>query len=93
MVMQCYEPANKSHINKERKKARALKRSNWWKNQSHICYYCKNHFDKQDLTMDHKIPIVRGGRSSKSNIVVSCKKCNTLKKTSIPAELIIDSMN
>ena len=89
--MQCYEPASKSHINKERQKARALKRSNWWKNKSQICYYCGNQIDKQDLTMDHKVPIARGGRSSKSNIVASCKKCNTLKKASTPAELIINS--
>ena len=36
--------------------------------------------------MDHVVPIVRGGRSTKGNIVVSCKECNNAKKDS----LIID---
>ena len=32
------------------------------------------------LTMDHVVPIVRGGRSTKGNVVPSCKDCNSKKK-------------
>jgi 5-methylcytosine-specific restriction protein A len=30
--------------------------------------------------MDHIVPLVRGGRSTKGNVVPSCKACNTDKK-------------
>ena len=93
--MQYYKPASKVHIKKERTKALKLKKSNWWKQklQSKTCFYCKKTFCLKDLTMDHKVPIVKGGKSQKSNVVVSCKKCNTQKGTKTSAELILDSIN
>ena len=30
--------------------------------------------------MDHVVPLVRGGRSTKGNVVPACKDCNTKKK-------------
>jgi 5-methylcytosine-specific restriction endonuclease McrA len=36
--------------------------------------------------MDHIVPIVRGGKSSKSNVVPCCKACNTKKKYLLPSE-------
>jgi 5-methylcytosine-specific restriction endonuclease McrA len=39
-----------------------------------------------DLTMDHLVPLSRGGRSTKENLVPSCKTCNNLKKTMLPLE-------
>jgi 5-methylcytosine-specific restriction endonuclease McrA len=29
--------------------------------------------------MDHLIPLIRGGRSTKQNLVPACKKCNSEK--------------
>ena len=39
-----------------------------------------------NLTMDHVIPLARGGRSTKDNLVPCCKDCNTRKKSSLPVE-------
>ena len=36
--------------------------------------------------MDHLIPIVRGGRSVKENLVPACKDCNSKKKHMLPME-------
>ena len=36
--------------------------------------------------MDHVIPLARGGRSVKENLVACCKDCNNKKKYFIPAE-------
>ena len=36
--------------------------------------------------VDHVIPLARGGRSEKNNLVACCKECNTRKKTSLPQE-------
>jgi 5-methylcytosine-specific restriction endonuclease McrA len=30
--------------------------------------------------MDHRVPLVRGGRSTKGNLVAACKACNSAKK-------------
>lgn len=40
----------------------------------------------QELTMDHLVPIIRGGKSVKSNIVTACKECNNKKKYLLPIE-------
>ena len=69
-------------IKRERAKARELRQSQWWKRRrgAGICHYCGNKFSPHDLTMDHVVPLVRGGRSTKGNLVPACKECNTKKK-------------
>ena len=76
------------HIKAERRIARQLRGSQWWKRRcaKGICYYCGNATAPQDLTMDHIVPIARGGRSTKGNIVPACKQCNTKKKQLLPME-------
>lgn len=80
---------NELIIKREKAAARELRKSRWW--QSKIatrakCHYCQKSLQKIECTMDHVVPIVRGGRSTKGNIVVSCKECNNAKKD----RLIID---
>jgi 5-methylcytosine-specific restriction protein A len=36
--------------------------------------------------MDHIVPLIRGGKSTKGNIVPSCKECNSRKKHMVPLE-------
>lgn len=75
-------PANIADIKKEKEKARQLKKTSWWHNklQKKTCYYCEKIFCIENLTMDHLVPLIRGGRSIKNNLVVACKKCNSSKK-------------
>ena len=47
------------------------------------CAYCGS--DKQ-ICMDHQIPVQRGGKHDKHNVVPACRKCNASKGTSTPAE-------
>jgi len=79
------------HIAREKKKARELRKSQWWQQQLQkgVCHYCGKSFAVEDLTMDHVLPIVRGGKSSKGNIVACCKQCNNDKKYLTPAEMIL----
>ena len=69
-------------IKREKNKARALRASQWWKRKcaKGICHYCKNTFPAKELTMDHIVPISKGGKSTKGNVVPCCKACNTEKK-------------
>src|ERR1035437_3455864 len=84
-----------SHVKRERAKAREMRASNWWKQQigKGVCYHCEKKFMRADLTMDHVIPLSRGGRSTKKNIVVSCKECNSHKKNLTSAELRLRAIN
>ena len=93
--MDWYESASEKHKKKEREKARLLRKSAWWKSQlaAGICYYCEQAFKPAELTMDHKIPVARGGRSTKGNVVPCCKECNTHKKHKTPAELALEELN
>lgn len=79
------------HIARERQKAREMRSTQWWLNQLQqgICHYCGEKFSADELTMDHVVPVSRGGRSNKANIVASCKKCNNDKTYLTPAELIL----
>lgn len=40
------------------------------------CRYCHS---KENLTYDHKIPMIKGGKTEKSNIQVLCRDCNQMK--------------
>jgi 5-methylcytosine-specific restriction protein A len=75
-------------IRKEKEKARRLRQSAWWmrKIQPGICYYCHSQVGRTRLTMDHVVPLSRGGRSTKGNIVPACKECNNKKKYLLPIE-------
>lgn len=75
-------------IAREKRKARELRHSSWWrrKTASGICHYCGGKFPPSELTMDHVIPLGRGGTSEKINIVAACKACNTKKKTLLAVE-------
>lgn len=90
-----YEFSDPEHIKRERQKARELRQGSWWKQQlgRGICYHCGEKFPKESLTMDHLIPIARGGKSTKKNIVVSCKECNSLKGHRTTVEMTMDQMN
>jgi 5-methylcytosine-specific restriction endonuclease McrA len=81
--VQFYAPQPPEFIKRQKEEARKLRKSNWWnqKLQEGICYYCGGKFEKEFLTMDHKVAIARGGMSSKSNIVVCCKDCNSKKQS------------
>lgn len=76
------------NIEAEKRKARELRNSAWWKRKisSGKCYYCGKTFPPSELTMDHRIPIARGGLSEKENLVPACKECNNKKKYLLPTE-------
>jgi len=76
------------HIAMEKAKARELRGSAWWREKiaTGECYYCGRKFNPLELTMDHKIPLARGGSSEKINIVPACKECNNKKKYMLPTE-------
>lgn len=79
---------SEQEIRRERQKARSLRESAWWKRKRSggICHHCGGKFAPHDLTMDHLVPVIRGGKSTKGNVVPSCKGCNNQRKHSLPFE-------
>jgi 5-methylcytosine-specific restriction endonuclease McrA len=79
---------SEEQIRRERAKARELRQSPWWKRRIAIgrCHYCEKQFLPRELTMDHLVPLARGGRSNKGNLVPACKACNSSKKHSLAFE-------
>jgi 5-methylcytosine-specific restriction endonuclease McrA len=75
-------------LRQERARARELRASQWWKRRlaKGVCHYCGRSFSPQELTMDHIVPVSRGGRSTKGNVVACCKECNSAKKQLLPME-------
>ncbi|MGB9731328.1 MULTISPECIES: HNH endonuclease [Calditerrivibrio] len=75
-------------IKKEKQKARELKKKQWWNTlvSKGVCYYCGKKVPPGELTMDHIVPLSRGGKSTKGNIVPACKECNNKKKYLLPIE-------
>ena len=80
--------ATDEQIKAERARARKLRQSPWWKRKrsSGKCHFCGRQFKPAELTMEHLVPLVRGGLSVKGNLVPACKQCNTNKKNLLPME-------
>jgi 5-methylcytosine-specific restriction protein A len=79
---------SKEEIRMEREKARVLRQTRWWKQKlaRGICHYCGRHFPPSELSMDHIVPLIRGGKTTKGNLAPVCKDCNSKKKYLLPME-------
>jgi len=51
--------------------------------QKYKCYWCKRRFKDSELTIDHVIPLSKGGVHDISNTVAACKPCNLSKQDKI----------
>jgi 5-methylcytosine-specific restriction endonuclease McrA len=80
---------SEQEIKRQKDKARDLRKTLWWKSRlaKGICHYCNGVFPPADLTMDHLVPIIRGGKSVRGNVAPACKECNNKKKHMLPIEL------
>lgn len=80
--------ASEEDLKRERAKARELRQSQWWKNRisKGVCHYCGAQVLPKELTLDHIVPLVRGGKSNRGNCVPACKECNSKKQSLTPVE-------
>ncbi len=49
------------------------------------CFYCGEKLTRKTRSIDHRIPLKRGGTNDKENLVPSCRRCNS-RKHSMTAE-------
>ena len=53
--------------------------------QQGLCFYCDVDI-KENYTVDHLVPLVRGGSDGPENIVIACASCNFRKSDKTPEE-------
>lgn len=77
-----------AEVKREKAKARVLRQTRWWhqKIAKGECHYCGRRFPPGELTMDHIVPVIRGGKTTKGNVAPACKECNSKKKYLLPME-------
>jgi 5-methylcytosine-specific restriction protein A len=51
------------------------------------CYLCNRVLQNNEITLDHVIPLARGGWDTESNLKVACRSCNCRKKNKLLSEL------
>lgn len=51
-----------------------------------VCAYCAGHFAESELTVEHILPVSRGGQLRWTNVVTACRSCNTRKGNRTPEE-------
>jgi 5-methylcytosine-specific restriction endonuclease McrA len=68
-----------------------LSRQNIFLRDEHTCQYCHKRFSEKRLTIDHVVPISKGGRHEWTNVVTACSACNNKKGDKSPerANLIL----
>ena len=79
---------DRREISRQKERAKKLRQSAWWQRKvsKGVCYYCGRRVNPGVLTMDHVVPLTRGGKSTKGNLVPACKDCNSKKKYLLPIE-------
>lgn len=43
------------------------------------CYICNKNLTKNEISLDHLVPLSSGGSNCLSNLKVCCKACNQIK--------------
>jgi 5-methylcytosine-specific restriction endonuclease McrA len=57
----------------------------WRKAAPKVCYWCGKDC-KKDFAVDHYVPLSRGGKHQKDNLVIACPPCNATKRAKDPLE-------
>ena len=66
----------------ERKELKGLKKK--VKRKHKVCFICKQPFNAENKpTLEHKIPLAKGGSNREDNLVASCRECNRKKGDSL----------
>ena len=90
----CYRSRNPEYgkAKENRRRAKQVKASGFFTDEQwqarldyhgNSCAYCNS---TEDLTIDHMIPLSRGGSQWASNLVPACRSCNSTKGDKTPIE-------
>lgn len=80
------EPKTKSKGNEIHPDLKKAWKDEFFKKQGGRCKYCGTKFPYVGLEVEHKIPRERGGDNRKSNLHLTCGRCNKRKGTLTDSE-------
>jgi 5-methylcytosine-specific restriction endonuclease McrA len=88
------EHTDPARLKRERERARALRQSAWGHRllQKGLCHYCEKRFSAKELTLDHIVPLARGGSSQPGNLVAACRPCNQAKGLETPVDSLFRAL-
>ena len=61
------------------------------KREDYKCFYCLCELARNDFYLDHLVPQTKGGQNYKTNLVASCRACNTKRNTIEPEEFLLQT--
>jgi hypothetical protein len=67
------------------------KRAEILKRDDYKCFYCLRELQRDDFYADHLVPRTQGGQNYKSNLVASCRTCNTKKNALDPENFLLQN--
>ena len=56
-----------------------------WRDEN-TCQYCEMQLNENNQTLDHVLPVSRGGKHEWTNLVACCRNCNARKANRTPSE-------
>lgn len=60
-----------------------------YQRQNGLCAYCNRYRNIKYMTVDHIIPLSKGGTNKIDNLQCTCKMCNRLKDNMMPNEFTV----
>lgn len=81
-------PGPDGNVNEYIKPPNDTVRNRIYQRDNYTCAYCGDDLTNKSRSrcLDHIIPYAKGGSNHESNLITSCKKCNTLKGCRTPEE-------
>lgn len=76
----------KEAVRERVRRHRAKKTSPIFERDNWTCRYCGEKLNLEDCTIDHVVPVSKGGREDDDNLVTSCFTCNCSKGARTPEE-------
>lgn len=61
-------------------------RQNVFARDNDTCQYCNQRLDRKRLNLDHVVPRQQGGPTNWTNVVCSCRECNSRKANRTPEQ-------
>jgi len=61
------------------------------KREDYKCFYCLHELQRDDFYLDHLVPRTQGGQNYRSNLVASCRTCNTKKNALEPEKFLLQN--
>jgi 5-methylcytosine-specific restriction endonuclease McrA len=74
------------HYRRVPQRRHTVSRKHIYTRDRYTCQYCGEVFGRDELTLDHVLPVSRGGKNTWENLVSCCERCNHKKADRTPEE-------